>query len=233
MACKHEFVASPYPSYVQCSRCFTLKSTAPEDPKKIYTDTYWSGHRSTPEAQIHNLDVHLERGVTKTNFLLSKIRVANRNAAIDIGCFPGIMLKRLVEYGFDYVLGVDAIEIPQRIRREHGIIATAVQGYFPGVAVESGKYDVVTGSDVFEHVDDPEGFLKECFRVCAPGGQLLLITPLVVAGCFDERMLCPPEHVYLHSLENVREMVKDAGFERVEFDVWTSGHDLISARKPS
>jgi len=231
MSCTHIFADCEYAHYVQCTKCFTLKSTAPEKPEQLYTEAYWSGYHSTPEAQIYNIDVHLERGVTKSNYLLSQIRVSRRDAAIDIGCFPGIFLKRLQEYGFTYVLGVDAIAIPNRLLHLQGVTTPVLKGFFPGVALDPATFDLVTSADVFEHVPDPVGFLAECYRVCAPGGQLLLVTPLIRNQTVEPRMLAPAEHVYIHSVEDIQEMVKDAGFHSVRVTDWTAGHDVISARK--
>jgi SAM-dependent methyltransferase len=233
MSCEHVFAECEYVDYLQCIECGTLKSTAPGDPSVLYTQTYWSGHRSLPEAQIFNIDTYLERGVTKSNYILSQIRCSRRAAALEIGCFPGILLKRLVEYGFGTVLGVDPIRIPTHILQSHGIIATIVEGYFPGVELAASAYDLVVGSDVFEHTDDPQRFLRECFRVCAPNGQLLLVTPLVQWDrTFNTRMICPAEHVYIHSADDAAALCSDAGFIDVEFSQWAFGHDVISARKP-
>jgi SAM-dependent methyltransferase len=41
---------------------------------------------------------------------------------------------------------------------------------------EDGSAVMVKGEDVFEHVDDPLGFMSQCWRILAPGGHLLLRT---------------------------------------------------------
>lgn len=38
------------------------------------------------------------------------------------------------------------------------------------------EFDRVRAFDVFEHVDDPVGFMLECYRVLVPGGELLIHT---------------------------------------------------------
>ncbi len=42
---------------------------------------------------------------------------------------------------------------------------------------ESDAYDRIKAQDVFEHVDDPIGFMTECHRVLKPGGELLIKSP--------------------------------------------------------
>lgn len=232
MSCIHKFARCEHSEYVQCIDCGTYKSMVALPPAELYTTDYWSGVHSTPEAQIYNVDVHLERGVTKNNYLLSRIRCNKRNAALDIGCFPGIFLKRLSEYQFNEVVGVDAIAIPRYLLDTHGIHSHILKGYFPGVGIRENYYDLVTAADVLEHSDEPEAFLEECFRVCGPNGQLLLMLPLVKNNRVEPRMLAPVEHVYLHDIGNIKLLLEETGFSNVDFSEWTAGHDVISARKP-
>lgn len=48
------------------------------------------------------------------------------------------------------------------------------------------RYDAVLSTQVLEHVQDPAGYLLECFRILKPGGQLLVTTH----GMFEEHG-CP------------------------------------------
>src|SRR5687767_9206301 len=40
-----------------------------------------------------------------------------------------------------------------------------------------GSVDAVLSTEVLEHVEDPQTYLSECFRVLRPGGRMLLSTP--------------------------------------------------------
>jgi 2-polyprenyl-3-methyl-5-hydroxy-6-metoxy-1,4-benzoquinol methylase len=44
-------------------------------------------------------------------------------------------------------------------------------------AFDAGSFDMVTMSHVIEHVHDPAAVLRECRRILAPDGVLLLATP--------------------------------------------------------
>jgi SAM-dependent methyltransferase len=43
--------------------------------------------------------------------------------------------------------------------------------------VPDDSFDSVLSIEVLEHVEDPQTYLSECFRVLRPGGRLLLTTP--------------------------------------------------------
>ncbi len=45
------------------------------------------------------------------------------------------------------------------------------------LALADAAFDVVISFEVFEHLEDAEGYLSECCRVLRPGGRLLLSTP--------------------------------------------------------
>jgi SAM-dependent methyltransferase len=42
---------------------------------------------------------------------------------------------------------------------------------------KNDTFDLVTANMVVEHVNDPEGFLSDIFRVLRPGGHFLFVTP--------------------------------------------------------
>lgn len=45
---------------------------------------------------------------------------------------------------------------------------------------EDGSFDFVTSVEVIEHLEDQYTFIRECCRVLAPGGTLVLTTPNVM-----------------------------------------------------
>ena len=45
-----------------------------------------------------------------------------------------------------------------------------------GLPVQDDSFDAVLSSQVLEHVEDPDLYLRECMRVLKPGGTLILST---------------------------------------------------------
>lgn len=236
MSCIHEYQPSVQPDYEVCTLCGTYHSTVSLSPKEIYEDNYWSekwGHNTFKEHQ-HNVDVHTENGLTKNEFVLKQIAISNRNSVLEIACAPGNLLKRLKQdTGFRLVVGVDvdAHYFPE-MRDIAGRDPVLVSGYFPDATKCFGysMFDLIIGLDIFEHMHDPRGFMLECNRLLKKDGQLLLMAPLMSIN-FNSRFFHAKEHIFLHSVQHMDELVLETGFQMPIYDKWTEGHDTISTFK--
>ncbi len=82
------------------------------------------------------------------------------------------------------------------------------------------QYDVVGLFDVIEHIDDDEAVLKEAYRICKPGGRVILTVPAHkwLWSYFDV-MSC---HKRRYSKKELRQKLQRAGFtvEKVSFYVF-------------
>lgn len=89
-----------------------------------------------------------------------------------------------------------------------------------------GHVDLVVALEVIEHVHDPLVFCNSLNRLLCAGGRLLL-TGLSVDG-FDIQVLweyaksiSPPHHINFMSIQGFKQLLKRAGFSRV--DIFTPG----------
>ena len=234
MPCIHRFSPSDHECYVRCDECGSYRSTVTVPPEQIYTADYWNGvDRSTLADQVYNVDGHLEGGQTKADFVMERIQFSEW--ALEIGCAPGVMLKRLKQAGFRHVFGMETNESWESdIREVSGPDVNIVFGFFPPyISGVSGQwFDLILALDILEHVADPEAFIAECARLLKPGGQLFIMTPMpshVVE--LPERMWNSVEHVWLHSHRHIMTLLRDSGFTDFTFDRWVAGHETASARK--
>jgi SAM-dependent methyltransferase len=100
----------------------------------------------------------------------------SRSAILEIGCGKGLLLDTLQKLGHE-VTGIDV---------DPGAIA-ACRASFPdldarvgsgaSIGFPAGSFDVVLSFDVFEHIRDSDGHLREVRRVLRPDGVYLLQTP--------------------------------------------------------
>ena len=92
---------------------------------------------------------------------------------LDIGCGAGNMFHHLARYGS--VVGVDNNPRPLAVARERGYDVR--QGGAEDLPFDDEAFDLVSLLDTVEHCEDDMAVLRECYRVCALGGRLLITVP--------------------------------------------------------
>jgi SAM-dependent methyltransferase len=71
--------------------------------------------------------------------------------------------------------------------------------------------------EVAEHLEDPQSFTQELFRICKPDGMLLISTPTQISEELQRGIAAPnyfesPNHIQIFNEERFREVVSNAGF---------------------
>lgn len=236
MACSHKFKPCDKANYERCELCGTYHSLGALLPQEIYGHDYWSdrwGH-GTIRDQNYNVEKHTERGVTKNDFVINLIWTQDRSAALEIACAPGSLLRRLKDQ-FERIVGIEVDAAYEKDIRDMAFPEVElIFGYFPEATKDLGSesFSLVLGLDIFEHDHAPEAFLSECARLLKPDGQLLLMTPIMSQKAeMPDRFFHPIEHVFIHSYQNLFNMLVDAGFASINSGRWTEGHETIAARK--
>ena len=99
---------------------------------------------------------------------------------LDIGCGTGFLLERLAERGFSGVgvdLSPESVEHARRRLAEIGagdrLTAVVGSAYEP----PEGPFDLITLTDVLEHLEDPRACLAALRAQLAPNGLLVISTP--------------------------------------------------------
>ena len=99
---------------------------------------------------------------------------------LDIGCGGGPLCEPMARLGFE-VTGVDAAERNIGAAKAHAAENGLAINYLCStvetlVEEESQPFDVILNMEVIEHVADPGRFLKDCARLLAPGGLMIVAT---------------------------------------------------------
>lgn len=232
MTHQHTFIKSEKPNYEICTGCGSYHSIAQVSPKEMYEDNpYWgdgTGRSGLPD-QCENLLSTDECGISKVDMVLKYVPHGKR--VLEIACAPGIMLKKLSER-FSEAYGIEPSEkyIPFICRTAP--LAKVIQGYFPEVtkAIPGGSFDCIVGMDVFEHIDDTDGFINEAYRLLKKNGVLVLVSPIIFNGDeLNEKDFLPMEHAWVYSIEFLTMYLRN--FSEVKFDKWVKGHEMIICKK--
>lgn len=93
---------------------------------------------------------------------------------LDIGCGVGQVVAQLTREGFE-AHGVD-VSAPN-IERTKSFTDRCLVYDGGRLPYPDNHFDRVGALNVVEHVQDPEDFVAEAVRVCAPGGRVILSSP--------------------------------------------------------
>jgi SAM-dependent methyltransferase len=133
--------------------------------------------------------------------------IAKRKPRIlDVGCGTGANLQMLSQFGA--AEGVDVSSEALEFCRARGL-ARVKQGAAETLPYEDASFDLVTGLDVVEHLDDDLSGLREMRRVLRPGGRALLFVPafMFLWGVQDDIS----HHRRRYTLRELKQKVTEAG----------------------
>lgn len=127
---------------------------------------------------------------------------------LDVGCGTGANLEMLSEFGA--AEGVDVSPEALSFCQARGLVNVKL-GEAEHLPYEAGSFDLVTGLDVVEHLDDDRAGLGEMARVLRPGGRALLFVPafMFLWGVQDDIS----NHRRRYTLNELKRAVRESGFE--------------------
>jgi SAM-dependent methyltransferase len=127
---------------------------------------------------------------------------------LDVGCGTGANLAMLAEFGA--AEGVDVSSDALEFCRARGL-ENVKQGEAERLPYEDNAFDLVTGLDVVEHLDDDLAGLREMHRVLRREGRALLFVPafMFLWGVQDDIS----NHRRRYTLDGLKKVVTEAGFE--------------------
>lgn len=151
---------------------------------------------------------------------------------LDVGCGMGGLFSvmandnRLEKFGIDF--SAKAIEIiKKRVKGEF------IVGDVHNLPYENSRFDRIVCIETVEHVDSPDGLIKEMIRILKPSGKILITVP-------NEENDTPPEnwpggvslHINKFTTDTLRQLVSDNQMV-VEFCDVVDGVIQLQARNPS
>lgn len=117
------------------------------------------------------------------------INSRERGKILDIGCGTGVILKLIEDFGVacGMEMSSEAIRFLQQ-RNLNLIVQSDANQIIP---FRNNIFSVITCLDVLEHLDNDLSLIEEMFRVCKPGGHVVITVPAF-------QILWSPHDVALH-----------------------------------
>jgi SAM-dependent methyltransferase len=127
---------------------------------------------------------------------------------LDVGCGTGANLQMLSQFGA--AEGVDVSSDALDFCRSRGLTRVK-QGAAEHLPFADAAFDLVTGLDVVEHLDDDIAGLREMRRVLRPAGRVVLFVPafMFLWGVQDDIS----HHRRRYTLPELKQKLRDSGLK--------------------
>lgn len=197
-----------------CSGCGSLYTDRVPDISEAenYDEYYTDSNLSVPDFII-----------TRVGEIIAEFESSREtNRMLDIGFGAGTMLDVAKGHGGDaHGLEVSRPAVDQARKRGYEVFHCDLKG----AGYPDNYFDVVTASEILEHLPNPEEDLAEIARVLRPGGVFWGTTPSARSISFrilklNWSVLSPPEHIQLYSKAGARLMLTNAEFNQIEFKTY-------------
>jgi SAM-dependent methyltransferase len=150
------------------------------------------------------------------NYEFGYLKKFKNKKIIEIGSGSGELAKMLSDYGLEITCNdVDKTSL-KRIA-DHYRLKT-VYGYLEKAGIKKHSFDGVVMRHVFEHIDDPEDFIKNVYDILAPKGKIFITQPNYDSLCRqiigkNWTGFSIPSHRYYWSLSNLKLFLEKNGFK--------------------
>jgi ubiquinone/menaquinone biosynthesis C-methylase UbiE len=211
-------------------------AVTPEDPPDLAER--WTA-RALREVEI--ADGLLREAGLHPSLIDASANASDGRALLDVGCSTGALLIAARRV-YSPLVGVDVafrwLVVGQRRLEEAGVTATLVCANAESLPFDANLFDVITATDVIEHVRDAAAALSEAARAARPGARLaatannryaptpepnvhlwgvgFLPRPWQAKYVSTRRGDLHPYRIRLYSAREVDGLMKDAGWRDIQ-----------------
>lgn len=195
-----------YCTLKECSQCGLQFLNPPPDREslnEIYSDYYRAWGLEHSEEDVSNMKKR-----TFIGYLKKIKKYTSSGRLLDVGCATGEFMSVAQEDGFD-VYGVEIspygiYKCKEMFGEEKVIGGKLKEADFP-----KNYFDVITLSDVIEHIYEPNLFLDIILNILKPGGILMIVTPDTSSWLRKLMGLYWPhykkEHIFYYNRSNIKQ----------------------------
>ena len=157
-----------------CNDCGFCQLGYVVDPKLMYNENYSYDGSATSTLRSHH--------IAMANQICEKFDLEKDSLVIDIGSNAGVLLSGFRDKGMK-VLGIDPSINVANIAREKGI--NVIGEFFSGelskkIKEEYGEVSVITGTNVFAHIDDLDDFFNAADTLLTKMGIIVIEAPYLI-----------------------------------------------------
>ena len=146
-------------------------------------------------------------------FLNKKFKNRSSIKLLDIGCFNGFFVKKMMNKGYDaYGIDLNIKALNYGIQR-YELNKRIFNKKIEELITENEKYNVITMFEVLEHLEDPRGFLEDVKKILEEKGILIISTPnnnMIWRPLLDN----PPHHLSRLNPSNLYNCLKSLGYKK-------------------
>ena len=235
-------------NYFQCDDCRCLQiETIPENIADYYPGDYYSFRRydgkkfNGPGGKLNRfifnysifhrgpVQLFLEWLVNPVKYsqLLSILKVSKESRILDVGCGNGeAFLYPLAEIGFKNLLGCDPY-LEADIKYANGLEIINSEVF----TIEK-KWNFIFYHHSFEHIGNPKDHLIKVHSILEDQGFCILRIPTSSSYLWehyktDWYQLDAPRHFYLHSIESIKILARESGFDLQEVIFDSTYHQFM------
>jgi predicted TPR repeat methyltransferase len=199
--------------------------SASTPPEELYNADYFQ--HSVKETLTGYMDYGLQEQALRMTFrryikrILPHLNSDAVSRMLDVGCAYGFLLDEARRVGLE-VQGVDFSETAIEWMEKHLHIKGTV-GQLSDAP--RGPFQVISATDILEHVREPMLFLAEVDYRLSSGGLLMIVTganDTASARLLGKRWWFwnPPDHCVVYSRKGLRQLLFRAGFGIVEHRIF-------------
>jgi SAM-dependent methyltransferase len=213
---------------VRCLSCGLLYvNPRLKDPEKVYwgdVDKYFKEARMIFEG---NAKHHRDPNYTADLRLIYKYQPVGK--FLDIGANMGFFLRKARAWQWD-LYGVEPSPSLSEMARRYFDLHVKTS-FLENAGFEDNFFDVVTMTDVFEHIPQPGRILSQIHKVLKPGGILFIKVPnglfnlckfylaKIMGKLGDYDIFDSYEHLVHYSDRTLRQMLNKYGFKVIKMTV--------------
>jgi len=215
-------------SFVRCKKCGLVQRNPQPEKEEIiarYSETFGKDYLSY-ELENEAAFLKLQQLALK-DAKFDKVTArffsdaGTPPSVLDVGCATGALLAGLQTDGWR-VTGVEISPCAEYARNERRLDVRSVP--LEEINFPENSFDAVLASHLIEHLNNPENFLEEVYRICKKDGYIFITTPNISG--FQARLYGAKwrsaifDHLYLFSKRTLTKLLKSKGFKVESCRTW-------------